>query len=161
VTSPAGGGAAAVEALLDETPAWAGVEAGDAEALAEIERRMRRLDTFSPEDVEAGARRYVASRSAGGDAFDVDAMSKVYVLARYLFDVPDAVPGGRPRFASFIGVPVREGVVDELWPWEAGPDGEPDLTGYFRGYAGETYNALGELDAFKERYGFRRRAGAR
>src|SRR5204863_3837981 len=148
VTSAAGGGAAAVETLLEETPPWSGVEAGDAEALADIERRMRRLDAFPPEDVEAGIRRYVGSRSGGADGLDVDAMSKVYVLNRRLFDVPGTVPGGRPRFASFIGVPVRDGVVDELWPWAVGPDGELGLAGYFRGYAGETYDALGELDAF-------------
>ncbi len=151
----------AVERLLEETPAWSGVTDDDDEALRTIERQMRRLDDFEPDEIEAGVRRYVAARSAAPEGFDVDAMSKVYVLNRYVFDAPGAAPGGRPRFAGFRGVPVRDGLVDELWPWERGEDGELRLTGYFRGYAGETYQALPELEAFKQAYGFRPRPGGR
>ena len=63
-----------------------------------------------------------------------------------------------PIAALFLGVPETADTVDELWPWEPGPDGDLRLTGFFRGYAGETYLAQQEADAFEDRYGLRKLA---
>ena len=55
---------------------------------------------------------------------------------------------------------MRDGEVNELWPWERGPGGELTLTGRFRGYVGETFLALEEMESFMRRFGLRD-AGAR
>jgi hypothetical protein len=151
-------GGPAVAALLEEMPAWSDVPTGDTEGLREVEEASRRIAGFGPDDAGDGIRRFVAAHSQGPGGLDVAAMSKVYVLLRYLFDAPQAAPKGVPRFGSFLGVPETAQTVDELWPWEPGPDGEVHLTAFFRGYGGETYLAVDELEAFAERYGVRARA---
>lgn len=150
-------GGPAVATLLEEMPAWSDVHTGDTEGLRRIEEMARRIAGFGPEAAKDGIRDFVAPHTQAAGGPDVAAMSKVYVLLRYLFDAPQAAPKGVPRFGSFLGVPETANTVDELWPWEPGPDGDVHLTGFFRGYGGETYLALEEMDAFAERYGVRAR----
>jgi hypothetical protein len=152
---PVSEGGPAVAALLEETPAWSDVPAGDTDALRKIEEACRRIADLGPEAAKDGIRRFVAAHSETPAGLDVAAMSKLYVLIRYIFAAPQDAPKGLPRFGSFQGVPETADTVDELWPWEPGPDGELGLTAFFRGYAGETYLAEQEADAFEDRYGLR------
>jgi hypothetical protein len=149
-------GGPAVAALLEGMPAWSDVPAGDVDALREIGQASRRIADLGPEAAKDGIRRFLAAHSETPAGLDVADMSKLYVLIRYLFDAPQDAPKGLPRFGSFLGVPETADTVDELWPWEPGPDGDLRLTGFFRGYAGETYLAQQEADAFEDRYGLRR-----
>ena len=151
--SDAGG---AVAELLEEMPAWSEVATGDRQGLRQVEEAVRRIGGFGLDAVKDGLRRFVAVRRGAPGGLDVADMSKLYVLVRYVFDAPPSAPKGRPRFGSFLGVPETDDTVDELWPWELGPEGEPHLTGFFRGYVGESYLPLEEADAFEEGYGVRR-----
>jgi len=45
--------------------------------------------------------------------------------------------------------------VNDLWPWSLEPDDVPKLTGYFRGYASESYLAAEEAAYFAYTYGIR------
>ncbi len=148
-----------VTAALHEMPAWADVLAGDTGALASTEAAVRCIGGGDSDSVLSGIRRFIDERRETDDGFNVSAMSKLFVLNRYLFDVPEFVPLNQPGFGAFVGVPVHEGLVNELWPWEVDSLGELRLTGFFRGYCGETFLALEEADAFRSRYGPRNRMG--
>jgi hypothetical protein len=144
-----------IATLIDETPPWSEVTAGDQAGLRAIEDRLRPIKEYSVEEVVEGLRRFVERRRASANGYDVPAMSKLYVLNRYLFDVPPRVPAGRPRFGGFTGVPTYAGAIDELWPWQTSANGEIRLTGAFRGFVGEAYQAVEEARAFQAEYGVR------
>ena len=107
----------------------------------------------------SGIRRFIEACRTTKEGFNVSAMSKLFVLNRYVFNVPEFTPLNQQRFGSFLGVPVLEGRVNELWPWQIDPAGELQLTGFFRGYAGESFVALEEAEAFQRLYGRRESRG--
>ena len=148
----------------------------DADAAAEAIRSCRRWTDVSIGDdaglvaVEQDVRGVVAGRDVAtilegmGRAVEQDAesagpnvglMGTLYVLNRLLFDVPEWVPAGQPRFAAFTGIPQRDGELGELWPWAPAGKDALRLRGHFRGYVGEAYQALREAEAFQRRYGQR------
>ena len=134
---------------------WTDVNVGNDAGLVAVEDDVRGM--IAGRDVAtvlAGIGRTVAQEgdSAG---LDVGLMGTLYVLNRLLFDVPEWVPGGQPRFAAFTGIPQRDGEVNELWPWAPAGKGAIHLRGHFRGYVGEAYQALREAEAFQRSYGQR------
>jgi hypothetical protein len=145
----------AVAESLREMPAWAAVGVGDSEGLQAVEAAVEDLcgDIDDVDDVVAGIRRFVEAERESEGGFGVSAMSKVYVVARYCFDVPEFVPANEPGFGAFVGVPVEGDRVNELWPWETDEGDDLHLTGFFRGYSGESYQAVPEVEAFERRYG--------
>ena len=143
-----------VARLLEEMPAWSDVTSGDEAGLRAVESAVVVLAGRSPTPIVGGISTFT-QRAQAGNGFDVAAMSKPFVTVRYLFAVPARVPIGRPRFASFTGIPVDGDFVDDLWPWELEPHQAPRLTGYFQGYVGETYLAAEEAAYFAHTYGIR------
>jgi hypothetical protein len=92
--------------------------------------------------------------------YDTAAMSRIYVLNRYVFAVPRRRPLGSRRFGSFMGIPHDERSVDEWWPLARDARGRWKLTGRFEGYAGEDYQALEEFDYFRREFGPRKKEGS-
>ena len=115
------------------------VTSGDEAGLRAVESAVVVLAGRSPTPIVGGISTF-AQRAQAGNRFDVAAMSKPFVAARYLFAVPARVPIGRPRFASFTGIPVDGDFVDDLWPWLEPHRSRAD--GYFQGYVGEAYSRL-------------------
>jgi diadenosine tetraphosphatase ApaH/serine/threonine PP2A family protein phosphatase len=144
-----------VARLLDEMPAWSDVTSGNEAGLRAVESAVVVLAGRSSTAIVDGVSTFTQRAQAAGNGFDVAAMSKPFVAVRYLFAVPARVPIGRPGFASFTGIPVDGDFVDDLWPWELEPHQIPRLTGYFRGYVGETYLAAEEAAYFARTYGIR------
>lgn len=143
--------------LLHSLPAWSDLAQDATEdrraflaGIAELQHR----DTQILRDVVRG---YRMRQEASPGGYDVAAMSRLYVLNRVLFDVPERVDVPMRRFGSFTGVPVRDGSVDELWPLSVGASGNLELPGRFQGYFGESYLAVEEFDYFAET--FQRREG--
>jgi hypothetical protein len=141
--------------LLDEMPAWSNVAFGNDSGLRAVESAVVVLAGRSPATIVDGINTFAQRAQATDRGFDVAAMSKPFVAVRYVFAVPARVPIGRPAFASFTGVPVEGHFVNDLWPWELGPSQIPRLTGYFRGYVGETYLAAEEATYFARTYKLR------
>jgi hypothetical protein len=148
-----------IAAELDAMPAWADVSIGDSQALAAIELAIRHLSTDDEETILSAIRRYIEKRYEVDGRLNVSAMSKLFVLNRYIFNVPEFAPLNQPRFGAFIGIPAQDGLVNELWPWRIAADGELRLTGFFRGYTGETFQAMKEAEAFLSLYGLRQACG--
>ncbi|HET7800837.1 MAG TPA: hypothetical protein VFL38_10470 [Humibacillus xanthopallidus] len=150
--------AAEVAALLEALPPWSEVPAGDERGLRAIEDAVGPFAAFAADEIVSGVGEFVGRCGSAERGFDVAAMSKPFVVSRFVFAVPDRVPiAARQGFGSFAGVPVLDGVVDELWPWELDEGGALRLRGHFRGYVGETYLAVEEAQFFSVTYGLRDR----
>lgn len=141
-----------VKERLAEMPAWADVTVGDAQGLAAVERETRTIAASGTDTVMAGLSDFVRSRLRA-KTFGVSEMSKVFVLNRLLFAVPDRAVRDQPRFGAFVGIPVHGDFVDDLWPWRPTGDGGLTLEGYFKGYSGEVFQAIEEAESFLRRYG--------
>jgi hypothetical protein len=143
-----------VASLIEKMPAWSDVPSGSEAGLRAVESAVAVLAGRSSTTIVDGVSTFTR-RAQAADKFDVAAMSKPFVAVRYLFAVPARVPIGRPGFASFSGIPVDGRFVNNLWPWELEPHQIPRLTGYFRGYVGESYLAAEEAAYFARTYGIR------
>ncbi len=93
------------------------------------------------------------------DDFDLETASKLYVLLRFYFAVPEYVERSEYRaFGGGWGVPDdgndRLGV---LWPLSV-EDEQLKLTSQFRLFKGADYRPLDEFDHFNKKYGPRKKA---
>ena len=140
-------------ARIEACPAWSELGVEDTGARREVIEALESLAAFDLDVVRDAVRVYRERREASEEGYDVAAMSRLYVLVRYLFRAPRRGEAGQRRFGSFFGVPAGEGWVDELWPLSEAEGGRLRLTGVFGGYFGESYLALEEFDHFRRAYG--------
>jgi hypothetical protein len=92
---------------------------------------------------------------------------KLFVLNKYLFNLPDAIRRDSPHFQFFgggwVGMPMtgdpnKRNDSDELslrWPWSVDDDGKWQLTGKFGGFNGPPYDALAAFDYYGKQFGKR------
>jgi hypothetical protein len=140
-------------ALVAAMTSWADITVDDRRRLALVAADVEPFARFGEAQYLDGLERFLGSHRE--DGLGVSDMGKLFVINRFVFAVPPRAPLDRPRFASFVGIPQHDGWVDELWPWEQDDSGRLSLTGVFRGYVGETYQALEEAQFFLTEYGFR------
>jgi hypothetical protein len=144
-----------VETLLDSMPAWTNLAVGDRRRRREVARIAGEIAQQRTAVIRTGIERYVERHTSPATGVDLDALSRVYVLNRYLFEVPESAESGEGlRFGGWI-VPELETGADLLWPWSRSRR-QLVLDGVFEGYLGHEYLALAEFDAFSERFGRRR-----
>jgi hypothetical protein len=140
---------------LRAAPAWSAMRdvSAQGQPLLDACEEIAREETPT---IRAAMAAYVSGESQVPGGTNIDAMSKVYVLNRVLFDVPGWRPLADARFfGGWVGVPQKEGRVDLLWPLSVTADGTLKLTGGPPGYSGDAYDALGEFDHFASRFGRR------
>lgn len=78
---------------------------------------------------------------------DLSELSKIYVLNRYVFAVPDNVPQSKVRFfGGWSGVPRSRDGYNLRWPLSVTASGEFSIPGRGGGYGGPPYAALTEFD---------------
>jgi len=91
--------------------------------------------------------------------------NKLWILNRYLFNVPEKYPRARARF-FFFGLPRpddNQDYVNLMWPLGYTEDGRITLVGWYwfykRGFMekamGASYDAVGEFDYFRSTFGLR------
>jgi len=140
---------------LKGMPPWDTVAPGDNQANARILQVLEDISAhYSLEETRSAIVAY-ESQPPPDDIW----YSRLYVLEKYVLDVPDAwVPEkSLPLLAERWQEP-RNDQVNLLWPFSRGPRGQLMLTGFFVTPAirmGEPFNALGTFDFFKEQFGRR------
>lgn len=82
-------------------------------------------------------------------------VSRIFLLNRFMFNVPSEVMMPVPVFGGWEGVPHRDGKINLLWPFSIAADGSIELTGKPIMYVGQRYDAIGEFDYFYHAYGKR------
>lgn len=100
--------------------------------------------------------KYVSGPKRWVDCQRIDTMSHLYVLNKYLFQVPETVPAGSvPLFGRWLGLPADLQKTNLLWPLSHQADGTLVLTGRFGGYVGADYKAMQAFDYYREKFGRR------
>jgi hypothetical protein len=143
----------AAERALWSLPPWSALHAGDAVGRRALRARLNAFKRIPLGDIREGIRLYLGDAAESPGGYGVPEMSRVFVLNRFLFRVPGAVPRREARFFGGWHVPEREGSVDMAWPFATvGRSGTLRLVGTFSAYAGAPYDALGEFDWFSRRF---------
>jgi hypothetical protein len=83
--------------------------------------------------------------------------SRVFILNRYLFQVPENSPIDEHLFGGWAGTPIENGMVNRLWPFSYDSQNRLQLVGEFEGGYGNGYRGLDEFDYFHKKFGLRRK----
>lgn len=134
-----------------------------------IEDTMRRIARYPSGSIRAAMKelhqKYTLG-TRGTRGLDVDA--KLFLLNKYLFDLPETVRRDSRHFAYFLtgwagmpmtGDPNTPKDSDKAfvrWPWRAGRDGQWHLTGRTTIYMGPPYRPLRMFDYFRREFGRRK-----
>jgi hypothetical protein len=143
-----------VVALLDAMPAWATGDPIKPETCTAIKSKCEAIRVRFSHSIIRDAIVHVLQ--AADFKTETQTASKVFVLNRFLFEVPNDADAATIRyFGGWAGVPIKNGRVDMLWPWCQGTNGL-ELENSFKGYFGEGYDGVGEFDYFKTHYDARK-----
>jgi hypothetical protein len=83
--------------------------------------------------------------------------SRIFLLNRYLFLVPETSLVDGQLFGGWEGTPIENGMVNRLWPFSYDSQNNLQLTGEFKGYFGQGYMGLDEFDYFLKTFGLRKK----
>lgn len=136
--------------ILESCPAWSSANANKREIIASLQR----LSTNQTSVLRSGIEQFVA-KCQSENAYDVGNMSKLFVLNRFVFSVPERDRYDGPFFGGWEGIPHDQKEMRILWPLSHAKDGQLQLTGTFAGYSGHLYLAVQEFDYFLKKYGRR------
>jgi hypothetical protein len=140
---------------ISSMPAWSDFSSDNDEDRRQVIDILQTIARAPAERIRQAMEAYIEQTARAEAGYDVSAMSRLYILNRFVFNVPDKAELGRPRFGSFFGIPSEGNTVNELWPLSKGVDGRLVLDGDFGGYFGESYLAVQEFDHFNNEYGRR------
>lgn len=141
--------------LIERLPAWTGMKLGSTESV----RMMSALEEIDKQEttVLREAVQCYWEREVLGKADSLEAESRLFILNRFIFNLPRVVDGRTIRiYGGWEGLPIHaDGTsVDLAWPF-ASRSGRLTLVGTYEGYCGDVYLALHEFDAFNSRFGRR------
>ena len=137
---------------LASMPKWSEAGAQGRGARHKIERAARQIAGMDLGAVRAAIKLYVKAAAAAEAGPAIAELSRIFVLNRYLFDVPSrAELGSVPFFGGWHGVHAGRNEINVLWPWRM-KNGRKQLAGSFKGYSGPAYGALAEFDYFRRRF---------
>jgi hypothetical protein len=147
--------------LLVAMPAWAQVGVDEAPAeRAQIERVCERIAAYGTADIREAIVAFsgVVVQNTPGEP--VDSWSKVFVVNKYLFDLPPTVPTQSSSASSFGGTWVGCAAFDKpdaniLCPWSVDATRHLRLTGKFFAYTGPPFNGLAMFDYYNRTFGRR------
>ena len=144
-----------VEAIISQIlscPAWDELEKGDVKTKDKI---MKSLVLISENDITMIRAAVVLSCSKYPQSTSL--WSRIFLLNRYLFQVPEKSPVDGKLFGGWAGTPIENGVVNRLWPFSYNSQNELQLTGDFEGYYGNGYKGVEEFDYFQKTFGLRKK----
>ena len=144
--------------MIGACPAWSDLRASDILSRKASLACLERISHNDPDVIRKSMERYISNKRRR-NAYDVSSMSRLYVLNRYVFNVPEKAKFDRPTFGGWMGVPHNSEEINLLWPLSYDQEGKLALTGQFGGYLGDDYLAIQELDYFRSIYGARRNKG--
>jgi hypothetical protein len=154
-----------VVSLMESMPAWSAVTPDAAERSC-IERTCREVAAYDKDTIRAAVVRLESPASVARGDFAARE-GRLFLLNRFLFDLPISVRRDSPHFqfffASFWGLPLsgERGKIDPSdtvacrWPWSDDYQGGLRLEGVCFGYSGPPYDALRDFDYYRKTFGRR------
>lgn len=143
-----------VVATLEKLPPWTVAKPKE----NDIIQSLAVLDASPTARLRDGVVEYVKGRKAVGE-YSLAEMSKVFLLNRFIFRVPESEAQDVRFFGGWYGVPFTNGVANLMWPLGYTDQGTITIKGGYGGYAGPPYRGVEEFDFFAKRYGRRRSVG--
>jgi hypothetical protein len=138
--------------IINRYPSWRDFETDESVTTAKILDSLEELRSFDPTTIRCA---FLQIRDKGNN-HGVDTAFKLRAINRFIFNVPEWVNrGDASHFGGWVGIPEKDGQVNELWPLKWANNGGLALAGSNFGYWGPDFDAVGEFDWFKVRYGFR------
>ena len=141
--------------LIERCPSWVGIKNNDTKRKLILNNLMI-ISKYPIDDIEKSISQCVKYKIFSKN-FDPAYMEKIYLLNRYLFDVPKFVPRkNRKVFSGFSGMPSNDRLIGEMWPLDFDKNGNLIIVGSEAMYNGPLYRADIEFRYFKTVYGLRR-----
>lgn len=137
--------------LIQQIPSWLdGYDSSKAKKLYDLARQISYLPYT---DLRASLQTYynVFARAEGS----TEALSKVYLLLRVLYILPEAADVNTVKvFGGFINPDVEQSATafNVSWPVKATGYGKITVSGKFEGYIGAPYDAVAEADYFNSSF---------
>lgn len=141
--------------MFRKMPAWSDTPTKNQEARKIIIQQLEQLLHQDTQMLRQAMQTYINEVSQKETGYDVAAMSKLYIINRYIFNVTEAASLDKRRFASFYNREDTQNTIHSLWPLSFTGEKKLELTGVFQGYFGESYLALQEFDYLLKEYGRR------
>ena len=143
-----------VVATIEKMPPWTVAKSKENEIIASLAA----LDAWPTARLRNAVVEYVKRRTAAGE-YSLAEMSKVFLLNRFIFRVPESEGQDVRFFGGWYRVPFTNGVANLMWPLGYTDQGTITIKGRYEGYAGPPYRGVEEFDFFAKRYGRRRSVG--
>jgi len=143
--------------LIEAIPPWSeiGHEAAAKSRLQTV-TILQRISKYDLETIREAEGQFISKQRTLPTGYDVAAMSKLYVLNKYLFALPEEARIDSARFfGGWLGVPHDSDDVNLLWPFSKSEPDRLSLTGTFGGYNGDDYLALEAFDYYRRTFGRR------
>lgn len=148
---------------LETCPAWSEIYPSsemypdNAKARKQIVKLLEEIRQYPLDIVRTGIAEYVSKKQNSATGYNVAEMSRLYLLNKYIFAIPEKVPFGLLRFlGGWLGTPYDSEGRDVLWPFSKSSDGTLLLTGDFGGYKGPKYAAIDAFDYYHRVFGKRK-----
>lgn len=138
--------------ILEDTPDWSGSMQMDPADKARIMRSMEELSRFDTDTLRTAAERHL-NAPPKHSFVEVPAWGRVYLLNRYIFNVPSIAPPRTPSFGGWFSAERPQNCL--LWPLALGEEGKLELIATGSHYKGPSYLGLREFDYFRQKFGRR------
>lgn len=143
--------------LIQSCPDWGSVPKDDLASRQKILASLREIAGYDVTVIRKAYQKYIYNAKQK-NLDDFSNLGRLYVLNRYLFNVPNLVPS--EKIISFggriYGDPSFDLKTSWLWPLSFDASNNLLLTGTFSLYLGTTYRALEEFDYLHKTFGLRK-----
>jgi len=139
---------------LEACPLWTGLDLQDRSGKDELFKSLDRLANFDASTILEGIKLYLAAHENGPTV--VEAWQKVFVLNRFVINVPEHAGINTAYFGGWTGIPTNSQGMNLLWPLQM-TGARFDLIATSIGFFGPDYRGAEEFDFLKGMFGMRKR----
>jgi hypothetical protein len=145
--------------LIEDSPAWTDIQFGDrSEEAKKLQQRiveqMSKVSTYEVHVIRKAIVRYI--RNDKNPKFNLPRLSRVFILNRYIFNIPATRQIKHPVFGAWNLHPTNGEEINQMWPLAFDNTGSIILVGKCSGYSGPPYKAIQEFDFFYKAFGLRK-----
>ena len=125
--------------ILNTCPSWSDFDGENVEVTTRIIDCLERLSPYDLDSLREAVEQYLTRTKDSNGRSPMKVACRLYVLNRFLFNVPNTFPEDCWTYSGWVGVPRQDGQVDLMWPLSFDREYNIRLTGRFRGYSGSPY----------------------
>ncbi|MGC4043614.1 MAG: hypothetical protein QM758_07390 [Armatimonas sp.] len=151
--------------IIERCPSWADaafhIRRDDAKK-KQILNNLLAISKYPITDIEKAIIEYIKKKDLPGGGnlsnYSVSEMAKIFILNRYLFNVPETIPMKKHNnFLGFYGMPYNDQTIGLMWPLGFDKKGDLIILDAACFYNGPRYMGIEEFRYFKSLYGLRKR----